>query len=331
MGKDIDALATRLRRVRALDTENGQYERVKQVLWRTWDTQRRPPYVQVRVPFIQAHTENELLRRPAATRLLNPRGIAQRFYLLGLFEAQCRLTSGALFTKALPIDGEGDRDGWTDLIAVDTLYSSRSNSYGRRDVKQHRTPNTAKIRQIHSALTPLEKQGLAEVPRKNAHGHRDFERFTLMDEMGRGSHPTPRQYTTPDPRQKRFVGMPVNFFLEGWIHVLHPSEIATWLTLRFLRWQVPGEHEESRVFLYADTREKGFFLKRDAYEDGCAMLRDLGLIRQVQKAPDMEDTLYHPLPGWDRTWTASSVWPPPPSVDRRASRDRRLENGHHCD
>ncbi|MFC9939843.1 hypothetical protein [Nocardiopsis alba] len=162
-------------------------------------------------------------------------------------------------------------------------------SYGRRDVKQHRTPNTAKIRQIHSALTTLEKQGLAEVPRKNAHGHRDFERFTLMDEMGRGSRPTPRHYTTPDPRQKRFVGIPVNFFLEGWIHILHPSEIATWLTLRFLRWQFPGEHEESGVFLYADTREKGFFLKRDAYEDGCAILRDLRLIRQVQKAPDMED------------------------------------------
>lgn len=290
MGKNLDALDTRLRRLRSLGSGNGQYELVKRVLWRTWDTPRRSPaYVFVRLPFIQTYTEDGEPRRPVATRLLHPRGIALRFYLLSLFEAQCRLVPGAPLTNVLPLDGEGSRDGWTDLIAVDALYSSESDSYERTDVKQRRDSIVAKIRQVQGALTTLEKCGLAEVPRKNARGHRDFKRFALMAEAGRGDRPTSRRYTTPDPNKEPVVGIPADFFLQGWIHVLYPSEIATWLTLRFLRWQYPGEHRESGVFLFADRREKEFFLKRDAYEDGCAMLRDLDLIQQAWKSPDMED------------------------------------------
>ena len=75
----------------------------------------------------------------------------------------------------------------------------------------------------------------------------------------------------------------MDFFLHGWVQVLHSSEIATWLVLRFLRRCFPQQHSKSGVFLYGQTREGAFALKRDAYQDSCRLLSnpDLGLLTDV--------------------------------------------------
>ncbi|MEU9397974.1 hypothetical protein AB0D86_49415 [Streptomyces sp. NPDC048324] len=79
------------------------------------------------------------------------------------------------------------------------------------------------------------------------------------------------------------IDIPRDFFLHGWVSVLYPTEIATWLTLRFLARRFPGVHNESGVYLYGEDREQWFGLRRDAYEDSCAMLLGLGLIRPAQR------------------------------------------------
>jgi len=76
--------------------------------------------------------------------------------------------------------------------------------------------------------------------------------------------------------------IPREFFFHGWVHVLYPSEIATWLTLRFLRERFPGSHDASGVYLYGREREENFHLLRDTYEDSCKMLQALSLLRPAE-------------------------------------------------
>ena len=80
------------------------------------------------------------------------------------------------------------------------------------------------------------------------------------------------------------IYIPSEFFLNGWIQVLYPSEIAVWLTLRSLRSLFSRRHAESGVFLYGQPREDFFHLRRDTYKDGCRNLLEFGLIRRAQPA-----------------------------------------------
>jgi hypothetical protein len=83
--------------------------------------------------------------------------------------------------------------------------------------------------------------------------------------------------------------------------VLYPSEIATWLTLRFLRSRFPRSHNESGVFLYGQPRETVFHLLRDTYEDGCRSLLEFGLIRRAQPQPSRPAAESEPGPtNWAR-------------------------------
>lgn len=93
--------------------------------------------------------------------------------------------------------------------------------------------------------------------------------------------------------------------------MLYPSEIATWLTLRFLRSVFPRSHDQSGVFLFGQTREEYFHLLRDTYEDSCRNLLEFGLIRHAQPmrpstegAPDATD--------WARLFMMAAL---PPEAD----------------
>jgi hypothetical protein len=59
-----------------------------------------------------------------------------------------------------------------------------------------------------------------------------------MHEAGRGDLASPRPYTPPR-RNEETVDLPVEYFLNCWVHVLQPSEIATWL-IRDLAVRIPG-------------------------------------------------------------------------------------------
>ena len=173
--------------------------------------------------------------------------------------------------------------GWSDLIAIDAAYSRPDHAYQRLS-KQNRALETSLDRQIKGALRTLEQpedQALVVVPLKANGRHRDYGRFLLMDESGRGATPTPNYYTVPGPG-RGMIDIPYQFFLHGWIQVLYPSEIATWLTLRFLHSLFPHSHDETGVFLYGKTREELFHLRRDTYEDSCHNLLEFELIRHAQ-------------------------------------------------
>ncbi|WP_412075974.1 hypothetical protein ACLF6K_09215 [Streptomyces xanthophaeus] len=276
MPKGLTAVDRRHRRLKELQ-DTGQFEPVNKALQRVWEDGRRPDRVHLRLPLLLSRPEDPA---PPLTQLLNPRGIALRFYLLAVFEAHCRLEPGEAWTSRRALTG---RLGWSDFVAVDAAYSSQK-GYLHDEVLQERDGQTCRVRQVQGALRTLEGvggggQALVQVPR-NKNGARDYAAFSLMPEGGRGGTLTPDRYVLPEPGTTRAFSIPVDFFLQGWVQVLTPAEVATWLVLQLLSQAFPGKHAKWGVYLYANKREGYFRLKRDSYEDSCNALRSFGLIRE---------------------------------------------------
>ena len=270
--------ARRMRRLRELG-RNNQITLVNNAVRAVWEQPGgpRPDQVRLRPQFLMAG-DGSVPSAPMA-RLITSRGVPLRFYLLAIFEAQCRPPSVEPWKNVRPVAG---RLGWEDLIAVDAAYSRQGGAYQIPATKQKRTLSSSRVRQVKGALMKLEEregQALVEIPRKANGKHRNYDGFALMKESGRGDVPTPDYYTPPGPPA---IGIPVQFFLNGWVQLLYPSEIATWLTFRLLRWGYLGRHNESGVYLYGQDRENTFGLLRDSYEDGCRSLADFGLIHRAQ-------------------------------------------------
>lgn len=278
MADTRDATSRRLRRLGEMQKTKA-VEGASRALRDVWEAGRKPAEIVLRFELIQ-RPDGE---RAPLTRLVLPRGIALRFYLLALFEAQCRLDVNEPWANARPLTGVGS---WSDFVAIDGAYHSASGTY-MPDTKQERTGPDLRVRQVKSALDTLEKLGLeralAVVPRARNGGRRLYEQFSLMKEGGRGGHQTPDTYTVPAPHwPARTITVPANFFLMGWVQVLNPSEIATWLTLRALSQWAREQHAETGVYLYGKARKEDFGLRRDAWEDGCNMLRGFGLLRHAR-------------------------------------------------
>ncbi|MFD9374191.1 hypothetical protein ACFWBH_01405 [Streptomyces sp. NPDC059999] len=180
-----------------------------------------------------------------------------------------------------PLTGVGS---WSDFIAIDGAYDAGSQAY-MRDTKQGRKGSAdLRLRQIQSALKTLEElgpeQALVTVPRAKNGGRRLYGEFSLMKETGRGGLQTPDAYVVPQNHWSAVtITIPANFFLQGWVQVLNPSEVATWLVLRVLSQWARKEHAKTGVYLYGKSRLEDFGLRRDAWEDGCRLLCDLKLIR----------------------------------------------------
>jgi len=155
------------------------------------------------------------------------------------------------------------------MIAVD--------AEGRRRTKEYRTALDNRIRQMKGALTTLEQNGLVDVHRVAS--TRQYAGFDVMRESGRGDLPTPNTYTVPKANEGA-LHIPSEFWLSGWIHVLQPSEIATWLMFRHLAYMYFSHHARDGVYIYGDDRETKYGIKRDAYE-AHAILTDLGLLERL--------------------------------------------------
>jgi hypothetical protein len=280
---DLEANLRRTRRLTRLK-KTGAFERVNTAL----DQIRESGPAQLS----QVALRTDLLRTsedgtPApATALLLPRGVALRFYLLAVFEAQCRLTAPSAWKSSRSLTGEL---GWSDLIAVDSGYDGATASYMTRETKQTRTDASSRLRQVQAALRTLEAlgkplgdggdQGLVVVPRTETTGRRKYADFELMAESGRGNVLTSRRYTVPARSAASVFTVPSEFFTQGWVQVLTPAETVTYLILQLMSQEYPGVHAERGVYLYANRREGEFNMARDAFEDACRMLKDLGLIQ----------------------------------------------------
>ncbi|MFK4687735.1 hypothetical protein [Streptomyces pristinaespiralis] len=273
--------ARRLRRLREMNKTKA-VARASTALRDLWEASRKPDEIVLRLELIQ-RPDGE---RAPLVRLVLPRGIALRFYLIALFEAQCRLGVGESWLNDRPLAGVGS---WSDFFAIDGAYDSESKTY-MPDTKQDRTGADLRLRQVKSALSSLEKLGperaLVEVPKARNGGRRLYGQFSLMKETGRGGHQTPDTYTVPAAHwSARTIAIPADFFLLGWVQVLNPSEIATWLILRELSQWARDEHAKTGVYLYGKARKEDFGLRRDAWEDGCSMLRSFGLLRHARPTP----------------------------------------------
>ncbi|MGX1886925.1 hypothetical protein [Streptomyces sp. NPDC055287] len=199
------------------------------------------------------------------------------------FEAQCRLAPGETWKNALPLSGPGS---WSDLIAIDGAYDTSSATY-MSDTVGSRKLEDLRLRQIKGALRTLEGLGdedaLVTMPRGKS-GQREYKRFSLMNESGRGGNQTEDVYTVPTKHwaAAKTIAIPAAFFLKGWIQVLNPSEVATRLILKVLSKWAPNTHTASGVYLYGQARLQSFGLRDDAWEDGCQRLREFGLMRYAQ-------------------------------------------------
>lgn len=268
-----EANERRLRRLTQMD-KSRSVAGASKALRDIWEAGRKPDAVVLRGTLLEVSEG-----RPPLTRLVLPKGIAMRFYLLAVFEAQCRLNVGEPWGNALPLSGRGS---WSDLVAIDGAYDTQSATY-MRDTNGDRKLEDLRLRQVQGALRTLEELGLEQalvtMPR-GKRGQRLYESFSLMKESGRGGNQTPDTYTVPQNHwSAATITIPTDFFLNGWIQVLNPSEVATWLILRGLSQWARDTHIKSGVYLYGQARLEGFGLRRDAWEDGCQRLREFGLIR----------------------------------------------------
>ncbi|GGU44506.1 hypothetical protein GCM10010289_76360 [Streptomyces violascens] len=282
MPGELDAVARRVRRLEEL--RKGRYvERANNALHRVWEAGHRPTTIRLRRDLLSSGPQDPA---PALTQLLRPRGVALRFYLLAVFEAQCRLTAGEKWTADGSPPLKGPHRSWADFVAVDGAFDQPGNAY-MPATRVDRDIQTLRVQQIHGALRTLEALGpddqrsLVEVP-KTKSSSRSYAAFSLMQEGGRGDTQTPNLYTVPRARWNTTFTVPATFFLRGWIQVLQPSEVATWLILQWLAQTMPNKHTESGVYLYANTRNDYFRLRRDSYEDACNRLLEFGLVQYAR-------------------------------------------------
>ncbi len=218
---------------------------------------------------------------PAAS-LVTAKGVAMALYLIAIFDAQCRRPSGSPVRNNRPLRGSKDSAGWVDLLPATT--DTTSVWVGMR-------------RQLTRALTTLDERGLVELLGQAGTADR-YEGFQLLDESAsddsapyevpvRRADIDSHYRLSPDARRMMspVFEIPVDFFLQGWVHVLSSAEIATYLMLSDLQAQFPRAN--SGVFLTEPRREAMYGLSRDVYESHRA-LRSYGLV-QLLSNPNRHD------------------------------------------
>jgi hypothetical protein len=187
--------------------------------------------------------------------------------------------------------------GWLDLIASETAAA-----------KLPATKRDNLLRQFKRGLVHLEKERLVVLsggPQSNGR----FEAFRLLNESGSLSkNGSEVPYSIPQdpyldiPRKAYLangltelgndqfssdpiISIPVDFFLNGWVHVLSPAELVTYLMLRDLGRRCGTDQG---VFICGKPREQFYGLRRDVYESH-RLLNLYGLIEKVENSNRRHD------------------------------------------
>jgi hypothetical protein len=195
--------------------------------------------------------------RPPASRLISPRGIALRFYLIALFVAQSR-SAGERPGNLIPINDRDAEVSWVDLVAPPADRGQGNQVVSVRDQK---------VRQVHEALRRLASPAveLVALPQLRQRVGR-YEKFLLLREAGAsygaGGEANER-YTVPDPGTGNLLRLPPPLFFKGWIHVLEDTELALLLMIAALHARYG---QDRQVYLDGDTRLLQFGIGRDAYQ-----------------------------------------------------------------
>ncbi|MFI6883816.1 hypothetical protein [Streptosporangium canum] len=193
--------------------------------------------------------------RPPATRMLNPRGIALRFYLIALCAAQMRTKAGGRPSNDLPLIAGGDDTGWIDLIAVPVETQQSGNFSASRSSK--------KQRQVVSALRSLSATDvqLVHLPKAGKKSGK-YEGFQLCDEGGVRIDGEVPDYFVPKATEQTF-NLPIGLFTNGWIHLLEDTELAFLMMIAHVSQQsTPGEW----IKISSGSRLLHYGIGWDAYE-----------------------------------------------------------------
>ncbi|MFY7066151.1 hypothetical protein ACOQFV_09840 [Nocardiopsis changdeensis] len=248
-----------------------------------------PPggHVKIRTEFIWLKTQidepssdrriPDKSKRPSATKIMTPRGVALKFYLICLFEAQAKGTAvGRAPINSLPLAGTNKDPGWTDLIALPAKEQTQGRVYQSLTDK--------KIRSLQSALKHLSAQNvqLVNLPYENSRSGR-FERFQLLQEGGTQIGPHIPPYTVPRTGEDH-IKLPIEFFTQGWIYLLEDSEIS-FLLMMFHQKEIFGKSDGIKVESYVRLHYYG--MGRDSYSAHRTLER-LGLI-SVDSSPDRDE------------------------------------------
>lgn len=225
------------------------------------------------VPDVSDRSAPQPEHRPPSTRLMSPNGIALRFYLIALLEAQSRTSPGdrAAGTET-PLRRETGTDiGWCDYIASTATASGRG--------KHLMGVLDKKLRQLQNTLDRLKFEHLVELPNDVAKQGK-HEGFILMSDDGLRNR-TNAQYRVP-VEEEEFFTVPASLFTNGWIFVLEDSELALLLIAARLR----HKHGDMSVRLPAAPRLLNYGLSRDAFE-AHSMLDWMGLL-EVEQDPERD-------------------------------------------
>lgn len=250
---------------------------------------RRPERILIRRQFIVREPGAD--PGPALTRLIQSKGLQLRLQLLMLFDAQCRHAPGATVRNVRKIAPHGDEKhtSWREIVlAANTVTPGTG-----------RGPGVLRARAIAEAMRALEEQRLLEIP-ATAAGRRQYDKMRLLAESST-AEASPR-YTVPEAG----VSIPRQFFTNLWVFALTDTEIATYLTLAFLRQRFPSMHDTEGVHLTDDDRWASFKLTRAAW-------RSTNLLHQfrlVDRQPDDVRTFATgKIANFDKRWKNNQVMP----------------------
>jgi hypothetical protein len=193
-----------------------------------------------RAPGYLAETlRRELRTRPPMSRLVRRHGWTMALYLCAIFEAHCLAGVGMDAPERVRHLAVGPPGPWTDpwsRLVADPAMRARN-------------------RRVHMtrALAELARYGLVELgpPRE----HDRFERFRLLSDAGDES-----AYEVPG--EASGLGLPPEFFLNGWHLVLEPRELVVWLMLRHL-----GRYGRRRdgVWIEDEARRSSYGVTPEVY------------------------------------------------------------------
>lgn len=210
---------------------------------------RQPERIFIRPQFIVGPPDAE--PGPVLSRLVQGKGLQLRLELLMLFEAQCRHEPGAVVRTVRRVTPHADEKytSWRELVlAANTVTTGTG-----------RGPGDLRARSINEAMRALETQHLLQIPTMKGGVRRQYDQMRLLAESS-----TPEasaRYTVPETG----VFLPRQFFTNLWVFALTDTELATYLTLAFLRSKFPMRHATEGVHLTDADRRASFKLTRAAW------------------------------------------------------------------
>ncbi|UQB75914.1 hypothetical protein KI427_27155 (plasmid) [Rhodococcus ruber] len=190
--------------------------------------------------------------RPPSTRLMSPNGIALKFLLIALFEAQSRTKPGQKPAgNSTPLIGRSTSDiSWSRYIASGARPSGKG--------KHRMSPANKKLRTLRETIDRLEKEDLVDCPNRSAPKDKQ-EGFLLMREDAVPGR-TGDLYKVPSEDDDYFT-VPTHLFTNGWIYVLEDSELALLLIATRMR----HKYGDTGHRITASTRLLNYGLSRDSF------------------------------------------------------------------